>query len=194
MVQLRTHLSVFLLCYSYAATHIASEVYLYIKPSTASKSPYPTESCLTLEQFSENASQYSDSSASIILEFLPGSHNLQSIISIHNNITHLKCFSRAKNVTIIIYATFELINVTRVELVYLKFDGFGRSLRSPPQLNVTTSNLHLKECKFHRSHEGVIIRAERCIIEIYSYKSEFIDHFSKILEAVTYLTLELLLW
>lgn len=170
----------------------ASVVHLYIKPSIVSESPCPTdhESCLTLQQFSENASQYSNSSGSLILEFLPGNHSLQlqPTISIHN-VTHLKFFSRAKNVSIIYTnsATFELINVAIIEFSYLTFHGFGRShlpfqirYQSRPVyiLGIASSNLYLKECKFHHS-KGTIIIAESCNIEI--YKSESIN-ISQILE------------
>ena len=76
--------------------------YISIKLTIIPESSCPhTEPCLTLQQFSENASQYNDTNTSLTLELYPGDHRLSSPVVIQG-ISHLKIYSHdAKNVTII---------------------------------------------------------------------------------------------
>ena len=159
-------------------TCMASEVHHYIKPSCSY-----TESCFTLEQFSENAGQYSNSNTSLTLELLPGDHNLSSSIIIQN-IALLKLFSQTKNVDIICtdIAHFEFTSVATLEFTNLTFHGcgLGKSINNYkyPVLIIHFSNLYLRECKFHRSKD-IVIFARYSNINI--YKSEFVNSSTGIL-------------
>lgn len=182
MAQFKIQLSAILriLCFSYVICR-ASTVYLHIKPTIISEPQCPEDhkSCLTLQQFSKNTSQHYNSSASLILEFLPGNHSLQlqSVISIYN-VPYLKLFSWAKNSSSIFTnnVTFKLINISVVEISYLTFHGFDFPVQiryqPRPVLSITFSNLYLNECKFYDT-KGTIISAKGCNIEI--YKSKFIN-------------------
>ena len=172
-----------------------SEVHLFIRPliTPISSQCSHHQPCLTLEEFSINATQYSNTNASLLLELLPGNHNLSSSIFIHN-ITFLRVFSQsAKKVNIICgnLANFSLTRIAVIELMHLTFDGCGKSkyqyiyrygsdFKLVAVLSISSSNLHLRECKFHRSR-GVIITAWNCNIKI--NRSEFIDSW-KVLYAV----------
>ena len=168
-----------ILCLTYLPVIcMSSKVHHYIKPSE-SPCPYADPSCLTLEQVSENISQYSNSNTSLTLEILPGNHSLSSSMFIQN-ITFLKLFSQTKNVYIICtdLARFGFMNVTTVEFTNLTFHGCGPdkwSTQSSVQyavLSIYSSNLYIKECKLHHSKQ-LIVFARFCNITI--YKSEFIN-------------------
>ena len=166
-----------------------SEVHLFIHPviTTISSQCSHHQSCLTLEEFSVNATQYSNTNTSLLLELLPGTHNLSSSIFIRD-ITLLRVFSQSdKGVSIICgnhLAKFSLITITTIEFMYLTFTGCGRSnwliQDSVEVLSILNSNLHFRECKFHHLR-GVIIAAQYCNIKI--NKSEFIDSW-KVIDAV----------
>ena len=159
---------------SSSATCSASEVHIYIKPTAVlDSSCNDSHPCLTLEQFSESDSQYSRRNISLILEFLPGNHNLSSLISIYR-IAFLKLFSQAKNSSIVC-TSFNLSYITRVEFLDLTFHRCGDdstvySLNSI--LSILSSNLFLRKCKFYHS-KVTVITGEHCNITI--YKSEFIN-------------------
>lgn len=119
--------------------------------------------CLTLEEFSEDASQYSHhSNTSLTLELLPGNHSLSSTVTIQN-ILHLKMLSLDAEYDTIIQcshlAGFKLININMTELVHLTFDGCGVHNDIPrlsTALYIFSGNLIIRECKFHHSTRQVI--------------------------------------
>ena len=164
----------------FSATCSASEVHIYIKPTAVlDSSCNDSHPCLTLEQFSESDNQYSRrNNISLILEFLPGIHNLSSLIYIHG-IEFLKLFSQAKNSSIVCTKLncFTLSNITRVEFTDLTFHRCGGDDSTVVYsfssiLDIQSSNLFLKECKFYHS-KVTVITGEYCSITI--YKSEFIN-------------------
>ena len=164
---------------------MASEVHCCIKPSkTAWAYAVP---CLTLEQFSVNASEYSYSNISLTLEFLPGNRSLSSPIFI-GYIAYMKLFSQAKNVNITCtnHGCFRFTGIARVELTYLTFHGYGlKTLTKFPNkvlsvLFIYSSNLYLNECKFYHLKETVIL-SEHSNIKI--YKSEFINSSRGVLDS-----------
>ena len=172
-----------ILCYSSTVILCSSEVqdykYISIKLLTNLDQPCPyTEPCLTLEQFSENASQYYGNT-SLTLEFLPGDHWLASPVTVHN-VSNLTLFSQTTDANIICsshFAYIELTDITIAQLTHLTFLGCGPGdiyvTRALAALDIfSVSDLNIRECKFHNS-KGRVVDAMFCNITI--YKSEFIN-------------------
>ena len=182
MLQLQGILSA-ILCFSSAVILCISEVqdykYISIKLLTNLDHPCPyAEPCLTLEQFSENASQYYGN-LSLILEFLPGDHRLTSPIIVQD-VSNLTLFSQITDANIICsrhFVHFELRNIAIAQLTHLTFLGCGPGniyvTRALAALDIfSVSDLNIRECKFHNS-KGRVVVATFCNITI--YKSEFIN-------------------
>ena len=154
--------------------------YINIKVITNSAtpcSPTAAELCLTLEQFSENATRYSYSNTSLTLEFLPGDHRLTSH-AIVNAVSNLTLFSQTTNANIICYNNsghplyFEFLDIAIVEVTHLTFLGCG--FNNFAALKVISSNLSIKECMFH-DLKGIAVDAKSSNITM--YKSKFSNSF-----------------
>ena len=154
---------------------ICSSEGIDIKLLTNTDTPCPpTEICLTLEQFSENNSSWSNTNVSLNVEFLPGDHRLMSPVII-NRVSNLTMYSRTKDANIICYhiAYFELISITFAHLINLTFIGCGLGesyTELHPAFKIYLSDLNINECTFLES-KGRVIDAQFCSITI--YKSEF---------------------
>ena len=159
--------------------------------SPGSPCPYTEDSepctCLTLKEFSDNASQYSynQNTSGLILKFLPGNHILTSQITVQN-ISYLKMLSYYNGESAAIiqcsdHASFRFINITMAQLVHLTFNRCGKRYLIYTMINnrliaalfnIVFSKISINECSFHHS-KGTVIDARYCNISI--YKCEFIN-------------------
>ena len=182
MIRLLGSMLSVILCFFPTIILLCSSKDINIKLLTNSDTPCShTELCLTLEQFSENADQYSQSNVSLTVEFLPGDHRSMSPVTVYN-ISNLIMYSRTKTANIVCYrdhfAYFELINITFGQLISLTFLGCGLGdsyvyiHHWHPALKICFSDLSIQECKFHNTR-ATVIDAFYCNITI--FKSEFIN-------------------
>ena len=88
--------------------------------------PYPAQSCLTLPQFTANTSSYLHSNT--VLVFLPGKHDIDSKLSIHD-IASLHMLQSSNTMSAKIFcqqmSSIDLYNTTTVYISRLEFIGCG---------------------------------------------------------------------
>ena len=181
MIQLVGSMLSVLLCFFPTTILICSSEDINIKLLTNLDIPCShTELCLTLEQFSENADQYSQSNVSLTVEFLPGDHRLTSPVTVYN-ISNLTMYSQTKIATIVChhdhFVYFELINITFGQLINLALLGCGLGdnyiYKHHPAFEIHSSDISIKECEFHDTR-ATVIYALYCNITIYN--SDFLTH------------------
>ena len=143
----------------YVPIVLCSNFFITISPEL----PCPMENvqeCKTLEQFASisTSDQYSGGNTLLTLELLPGSHVLNSNLTIRN-ISLLNISSASQeNVNISCKGEkvgFILINVSEVLFTHINFYECGSRLEVPV-VKVVSSNVCVTKCEFRKSN-GVVI-------------------------------------
>ena len=140
-------------------THSMGE---YIRISSV-ESPCSHQPCLTLEQFSDNASLYSGANTPLTLDLLPGNHTLSSYLTLVD-ISSLKIFSvksKAHIVCTSIGGGFQLINVGQAQLTNVILDKCGsdtKKLTTAAALIIKSSAIVINSCVFINSR-GLVIHS-----------------------------------